>query len=95
MHSAYLQEFSEFKVTELLFAVVPEVQTDELAVPVEGNVVVHCGLAEDVSHILCSTNTHVKYLTSKAKQKVGRGRKRVCVSAFMQVHLCVVTKPSQ
>lgn len=37
----------------------PKVQPDELTVPVEGNVVVHCGLAEDVAHILCGTNTNI------------------------------------
>lgn len=54
MHPAYLQELGELQVAELLLAVVAKVETDELAVPVEGNVVVHCGLAKDVSHILCS-----------------------------------------
>lgn len=56
--SAYLQKLCELEVAEVFLAVVPKVQTDELAVPVEGNVVVHGGLAEDVPHILCSTNTH-------------------------------------
>lgn len=51
----------------MFLVVVPKVQTDELTVPVEGNVVVHCGLAEDVPHILCSTNTHSK---KKTKQSI-------------------------
>lgn len=54
--STYLQELGELDVAEAFLAVVPKVQTDELAVPVERNMVVHCGLAEDVPHILCSTN---------------------------------------
>lgn len=58
MCSAYLQELSELEVAELFLTIVPKIQTDELTVPVEGNVVVHCGLAEDVLHIICSTNTH-------------------------------------
>lgn len=58
VYSAYLQELGELEVVEAFLAVVAKVQTDELAVPVEGNVVVHCGLAENVTHILCSTNTH-------------------------------------
>lgn len=56
MFSSYLQELSELKVAKLFLAVVPEVQTDELTVPVEGNVVVYCGLAEDITCILWSTN---------------------------------------
>lgn len=55
----YLQELGELEVAEALLAVVSKVQADELAVPVEGNVVVHSGLAEDVPHILCSANTHL------------------------------------
>lgn len=39
----------------MFLIVLPEVQTDELAVPFEGDVVMHCGLTEDVSHIFCST----------------------------------------
>lgn len=35
----------------MFLIVLPEVQTDELAVPFEGDVVMHCGLTEDVSHI--------------------------------------------
>lgn len=50
---AYLQELGELQVAEAFLAVVAEVQADELAVPVEGDVVVHRGLAEDVPYILC------------------------------------------
>lgn len=54
--AAYLQELGELQVAEVLLIILPKVQTDELAVPLEGDVVVHCGLAEDVPHIFCSTN---------------------------------------
>lgn len=54
--SSYLQELSELKVAKLFLAVVPKVQTDELTVPVEGNVVVYRGLAEDITRVLWSTN---------------------------------------
>lgn len=40
----------------MFLIILPKVQTDELAVPFEGDVVMHCGLAEDVTHIFCSTN---------------------------------------
>lgn len=40
----------------MFLIVLPEVQTDELAVPLEGDVVMHRGLAEDVAHIFCRTN---------------------------------------
>ena len=53
---SYLQELGELQVAEAFLAVVAEVQADELTVPVEGNVVVHRGLAEDISHILCMFN---------------------------------------
>lgn len=39
----------------MFLVVLAEVQTDELAVPFEGDVVMHCGLTEDVSRIFCST----------------------------------------
>lgn len=52
---AYLQELSELCVAEVLVPLVAKVQPDELAVPVEGNVVMDCGLAEDVTHILCES----------------------------------------
>lgn len=51
--AAYLKELGELQIVEVLLVVVAKVQTDELAVPVEGDVVVHRGLAEDVPHILC------------------------------------------
>lgn len=66
--SAYLQELGELKVVEAFLAVVSKVQTDELTVPVEGNVVVHRGLTENVPHIFYSTNTHSK---TKKKKKLG------------------------
>lgn len=53
--AAYLEELGELQIVEVLLIVVAKVQTDELAVPVEGDVVVHCSLAKDVPHILCST----------------------------------------
>lgn len=55
-NTAYLQELGELEVAEVFLIVLPKVQTNELAVPFEGDVVMHCGLAEDVSHIFCSTN---------------------------------------
>lgn len=58
--SAHLQELSELQVAEAFLAVVAEVQTDELTVPVKGNVVVHCGLAEDVPCVICGTNVYTK-----------------------------------
>lgn len=51
--TAYLQELGELEVAEVFLIVVPKVQTDELTVPVKGNVVVHRSLAENVPHILC------------------------------------------
>ncbi len=54
----YLQELGELEVAELFLVVVSKVQADKLTIPVEGNVVVHCGLAENVPHIFCSTNTY-------------------------------------
>lgn len=48
----YLQELGELCVAEVLVSFMAEVQSDELTVPVEGNVVMNCGLAEDVAHIL-------------------------------------------
>lgn len=53
--AAYLKELGELQIVEVLLVVMAKVQTDELAVPVEGDVVVHRGLAEDVPHILCRT----------------------------------------
>lgn len=49
----YLQKLGELQVAEVLLSVTAKVEPDELTVPVEGDVVVHCGLAEDVPHILC------------------------------------------
>lgn len=60
--AAYLKELGELQIVEVLLVVVAKVQTDELAVPVEGDVVVHCGLAEDVPHIVCSTKEEKKIL---------------------------------
>lgn len=57
--SKYLQELGEFEVVETFLAVVAKVQMDELTVPVEGNVVVHGGLAENVPHIFCGKITHI------------------------------------
>lgn len=53
-NAAYLQELGELEVAEVLLVVLPKVQADEVAVPFEGDVVMHRGLAEDVSHIFCS-----------------------------------------
>lgn len=39
----------------MFLVVLAEVQTDELAVPFEGDVVMHSGLTEDVPRIFCST----------------------------------------
>lgn len=49
----YLQKLGELCVAQVLVSLMAKVQPDELAVPVEGNVVMNCGLAEDVPHILC------------------------------------------
>lgn len=49
----YLQKLGELCVAQVLLPLMAKVEPDELAVPVEGNVVMNCGLAEDVSHILC------------------------------------------
>lgn len=49
----YLQELGELQVAEAFLSVTAKMQVDELAVPVEGDVVVHSGLAEDITHILC------------------------------------------
>lgn len=49
----YLQELGELQVAEAFVSVIAEMQADELAVPVEGDVVVHGRLAEDITHILC------------------------------------------
>lgn len=65
--AAYLKELSELQIVEMLLIVVAKVQADELAVPVERDVVVHCGLAEDVPHVLCST---------KERKNVEKGGKK-------------------
>lgn len=49
----YLQELGELQVTEAFVSVIAEMQADELTVPVEGDVVVHRRLAEDITHVLC------------------------------------------
>lgn len=49
----YLQKLGELQIAEVLLSVTAKVEPDELTVPVEGDVVVHCGLAEDVPHIGC------------------------------------------
>lgn len=70
--AAYLKELGELKIVKVLLVVVAKVQTDELAVPVEGDVVVHCGLAEDVPHVLCSTKKRGEkkyYLKNVEKQE--------------------------
>lgn len=65
---AYLQELGELEVAEVFLVIMPKVQTDELAVPFKGNVVMHRGLAEDVPCILCSTKER-KYSSRKKKTK--------------------------
>lgn len=69
--AAYLQELGELQVAEVLLVVLPKVQTDELAVPFEGDVVMHCGLAEDVTRIFCSTNGNNHSQKKKEKRKCG------------------------
>ena len=49
----HLQELGELWIAEEPLPLVAKVQPDELTVPVERDVVVHRGLAEDVAHILC------------------------------------------
>lgn len=66
---AYLQELGELQIVEVFLVVVAKVQADELTVPVEGNMVVHCGLAEDVPHILCSTNEQIIITRERKKRK--------------------------
>lgn len=41
----------------MLLPVMAEVQPDELAVPVERDVLVDCGLAKNVPDILCNSTT--------------------------------------
>lgn len=55
----YLKELGKFQVVEIFLAVMAKVQPDKFTVPVKGDVVVHCGLAEDVPHILCATKTTI------------------------------------
>lgn len=57
--NVYLQKLGKLCVTEILLSFVAEVQPDELTVPVEGNVVMHCGLAEDVTYILWKSEMRV------------------------------------
>lgn len=66
--AAYLQELGELQVAEVLLVVLPKVQTDEVAVPFEGDVVVHRGLAEDVTRIFCSTNGKIATVREKRKK---------------------------
>lgn len=68
--AAYLQELGELEVAEVLLIVLPKVQTDELAVPFEGDVVMHCGLAEYVTRIICSTNGNNNTQGEKKKGNV-------------------------
>lgn len=70
--AAYLQELSELEVAEVFLIVLPKVQTDELAVPFEGDVVMHCGLAEDVTHIFCSTNENSQGWKEKEEKLRGK-----------------------
>lgn len=55
--NAYLQKLGELCVAEVLVSFMAEVESDELTVPVEGNVVMNCGLAEDVAYILWKSKT--------------------------------------
>lgn len=48
----YLQKLGEFCVAEVLASLMAKVQPDEVTVPVEGNMMMHAGLAEDVTYIL-------------------------------------------
>ncbi len=64
----YQEKLGELSVAELLVPLCAEVQADELTVPVEGNVVVHRGLAKDVPHILCSTK-ECNYTMERRKQQ--------------------------
>lgn len=68
--AAYLQELGELEVAEVFLIILPKVQPDEFAVPFEGDVVVHGGLAEDVTHIFCSTN--------EINNNRGREKQRQC-----------------
>lgn len=67
---AYLQELSELCVAEVLVSLVAEVQPDELTVPVEGNVMVNCGLAEDVTDILWKSETCLSEKKETDRQKM-------------------------
>ncbi len=57
----YLQELGELQVAETFCSVIAEVQADELAVPVERDVVVHGGLAEDITHVLCKHTDRLRF----------------------------------
>lgn len=72
--AAYLKELGELQIVEVLLVVVAKVQADELAVPVEGDVVVHGGLAEDVPHILCRKAADVIHSSCDVTKTVGMGR---------------------
>lgn len=48
---AYLKELNKFHIVQVLLAVVPEVQPDELAVPVKGDVVMDNSLSENLLDI--------------------------------------------
>lgn len=50
---SYQEKLGELSVAELLVPLRAKVQPYELAVPVEGDVLVDGGLAEDLLHILC------------------------------------------
>lgn len=47
----FLEELSEFHIVQVLLAVVPKVQPDELAVPVKGDVVMDNSLSENLLDI--------------------------------------------
>lgn len=70
--AAYLQELGELEVAEVFLIILPKVQADELAVPFEGDVVMHCGLAEDVAHIFCSTDEKKNSQGWKKKKEISR-----------------------